>query len=142
MTRASRSAPVLWRKRTKHEVMELLASAGVPCGAVLDSGEIMESEHLRSRGMIVDVEHPTRGRMAIPGSPIRLSASPTEVTRAPLLGEHNADVYRRLLSLGEADLAALRSGRPLMDECRSASGWRVASGCKPVGFTRATLVCR
>ena len=95
-------------KRTKHEVMELLASAGVPCGAVLDSGEVLENEHLRGRGMIVDVEHPTRGRMAIPGSPIRLSASPTEVTRAPLLGEHNAEVYGRLLDLGEADLAALR----------------------------------
>ena len=53
-------------KRTKHEVMELLAGAGVPCGAVLDSGEVLENEHLRGRGMIIDVEHPTRGRMAIP----------------------------------------------------------------------------
>ena len=97
-------------KRTKHEVMELLAAAEVPCGAVLDSGEVMNNEHLRSRGMIVDVDHPTRGRMAIPGSPIRLSASPTEVTRAPLLGEHNAAVYGRLLGLSEADLAELRRG--------------------------------
>ena len=95
-------------KRTKQEVMDLLASVGVPCGAVLDSAEVLENEHLRRRGMIVDVDHPTRGRMAIPGSPIRLSASPTEVTRAPLLGEHNAEVYGRLLGLGEADLAALR----------------------------------
>jgi formyl-CoA transferase len=95
-------------KRTKHEVMELLAGAGVPCGAVLDSTEVLEDEHLRRRGMIVDVEHPTRGRMAIPGSPIRLSGSPTEVTRAPLLGEHNAEVYGRLLGLGEAELAELR----------------------------------
>jgi len=96
------------QKRTKHEVMELLAAAGVPCGAVLDSGEVMSNEHLRSRGMIVDVDHPTRGRMAIPGSPIRLSASPTEVKRAPLLGEHTAAVYGRLLGLSEADLADLR----------------------------------
>jgi formyl-CoA transferase len=94
-------------KRTKHEVVELLAGAGVPCGAVLDSSEVLENEHLRGRGMIVDVDHPTRGRMAMPASPIRLSASPTEVTRAPLLGEHNAEVYGRLLGLGEAELAAL-----------------------------------
>ncbi len=95
-------------KRTKHEVMELLGAAEVPCGAVLDSDEVMANEHLRQRGMIVDVEHPTRGKMAIPGSPIRMSASPTEVTRAPLLGEHNAEVYGKLLGYGEGELAALK----------------------------------
>ncbi len=88
--------------------MELLATAGVPCGAVLDADEVLSNEHLRGRGMIVDVEHPTRGRMTMLGSPIHLSASPTDVTRAPLLGEHNAEVYGRLLGLGERDLAALR----------------------------------
>jgi formyl-CoA transferase len=95
-------------KRTKHEAMELLAGAGVPCGAVLDSVEVLSNEHLRSRGMLVDVDHPTRGRITMLGSPIHLSASPTEVKRAPLLGEHNAEVYGRLLGLGETELAALR----------------------------------
>ena len=95
-------------KRTKHEAMETLAGAGVPCGAVLDSAEVLSNEHLRGRGMVVDVEHPTRGRMAMPASPIRLSASPTEVIRAPLLGEHNAEVYGTLLGCGEAEIDALR----------------------------------
>ena len=95
-------------KRTKHEVMELLGAAEVPCGAVLDSGEVMSNEHLRQRGMIVEVDHPTRGRMAIPGSPIRMSASSTEVTRAPLLGEHNAEVYGKLLGYGDTELATLK----------------------------------
>ena len=95
-------------KRTKHEVMELLGKAEVPCGAVLDSGEVMSNEHLRQRGMIVDVDHPTRGRMSIPGSPIRMSASSTEVARAPLLGEHNGEIYGKLLGYGEGELAALR----------------------------------
>jgi formyl-CoA transferase len=95
-------------KRTKHEAMDVLASAGVPCGAVLDSVEVMSNEHLRSRGMLVDVDHPTRGRITMLGSPIHLSASPTEVKRAPLLGEHNAEVYGRLLGLAETDLATLR----------------------------------
>jgi formyl-CoA transferase len=54
------------------------------------------------------VDHPTRGRITMMGSPIHLSASPTEVKRAPLLGEHNAEVYGRLLGLGETDLAALK----------------------------------
>src|SRR5438045_5760290 len=60
-------------KRDKHEVMALLGAAGVPCGAVLDSDEVMSHEHLRGRGMIVDIEHPTRGRRATPASAGRLS---------------------------------------------------------------------
>ncbi len=95
-------------KRTKHEVMALLGSAGVPCGAVLDSGEVMSNEHLRGRGMIVDVEHPVRGRMPVPGNPIRLSASSTAVTHAPLLGQHNAEILGKVLGLSADDLARLK----------------------------------
>ena len=96
-------------KRDKHEAMALLGAAGVPCGAVLDSDEVMANEHLRGRGMIVDVEHPTRGRMPTPGSPIRLSASSTEVTRAPLLGEHNAEILGKVCGLGVDDLTKLKA---------------------------------
>jgi formyl-CoA transferase len=95
-------------KRTKHEAMEALAGAGVPCGAVLDSGEVLSSEHLIERGMVTTVEHPTRGRVTLPGNPVRLSASPTVLTRAPLLGEHNAEVYSALLGATEAELLALQ----------------------------------
>jgi formyl-CoA transferase len=95
-------------KRTKQEAMEILAAAGVPCGAVLDSGEILTDRHLIERGMVVTIEHPTRGTMTMPGNPVRLSDSPTTVTRAPLVGEHNADVYRAWLGCSDADLAALR----------------------------------
>ncbi len=95
-------------KHTKHEAMELLASAGVPCGAVLDSAEVVTNKHLVDRGMIVPIEHPQRGHMDIPGNPVRLSDSLTEVTRAPLLGEHTAEVYGALLGLDATALDTLK----------------------------------
>jgi formyl-CoA transferase len=94
--------------RPKHEVLAILAGAGVPCGAVLDSVEVLSDPHLRQRGFITDLEHPRRGVYPMPGNPVRLSASPTEVARAPLLGEHNTEVYGTLLGLGPAELDALR----------------------------------
>jgi formyl-CoA transferase len=47
--------------------------------------------------------------MATPASPIRLSASSTEVARAPLLGEHNAEVLGKVCALGAEDLAKLKA---------------------------------
>lgn len=95
-------------KHTKYEAMQILAGAGVACGAVLDSGEVLADEHLRARGMVVDLEHPDRGRFPMLGNPVRLSASPTEVRRAPMLGEHTAEVLGALLGLSADDLARLR----------------------------------
>jgi formyl-CoA transferase len=95
-------------KRTKHEVMETLAGAGIPCGAVLDSREVLTDPQLRACGFIVDLAHPTRGVYPMPGNPLRLSASPTELVPAPGLGEHNADVYGALLGYGPAELDTLR----------------------------------
>ena len=86
------------RQRSKHEVMRLMGDAGVPCGATLDTGEVLEDPHLRARDMILDVEYPTRGTYQTVGCPVKLSDSPAEVTRPPLLGElliHRQDAEQR-----------------------------------------------
>jgi formyl-CoA transferase len=83
-------------KRSKHEAMELLAGAGVPCGACLDTGEVLTDPHLLAREMIVEVDHPVRGRFLTVGNPIKLSESPTTITPSPLLGEHRAEILKEL----------------------------------------------
>ncbi len=93
-------------QRSKHEVMKIVAAAGVPCGACLDTGEVLSDPHLRERDMVVDVEHPVRGRYVTVGNPIKLSASPTTIGPAPLLGQHRHDVLAEL-GYSEAEITAL-----------------------------------
>jgi formyl-CoA transferase len=95
-------------KRDKHEVMRAFAGRGIPCGAVLDTAEVLADPHLRERGMVFDLEHPTRGHFAMIGSPMRLSDSPIEVSPAPLFGEHTEDVLRTLAGYSADDVQRLR----------------------------------
>src|SRR3989440_1146343 len=96
------------RERTKHEVMKILAGAGVPCGACLDTGEVLSDPHLQARDMIVDVDHPVRGRYVTVGNPIKLSASPTTITPAPLLGQHRHEVLKEL-GYSDTEIRALQA---------------------------------
>jgi len=96
------------RQRGKHEVMRVLGEAGVPSGACQDTGEVLADPHLRARDMIVDVEYPARGIYQTVGCPIKLSESPADVQRPPLLGEHTAEVLAALCGVGAEEVKRLR----------------------------------
>jgi formyl-CoA transferase len=82
--------------KTKFEVMDILNQYDVPCGPILSMKEIAHEPSLRATGTIVEVDHPERGPYLSVGNPIKLSESPTVVTRSPLLGEHTSDVLHHL----------------------------------------------
>lgn len=96
--------------KTKFEAMDILNEFDIPCGPILSMKEIAADEALRASGTIVEVDHPVRGKYLSVGNPIKLSDSPTEVTRSPLLGEHTDEVLREL-GYSDADLAELRAER-------------------------------
>jgi formyl-CoA transferase len=98
------------RKHTKHEVMQRLGDAGVPCGACQDTGEVLADPHLKAREMIVDIDYPTRGTYQTVGCPVKLSESPAEITRPPLLGEHTDTLLGELCGLDPDQLRRLREG--------------------------------
>src|SRR5438094_7599622 len=78
--------------KTKFEVMAALNEADIPCGPILSMKDIYEDKELFERGMLVEVDHPTRGRYVQVGMPIQLSDPPTEGKRWPVLGERTGEV--------------------------------------------------
>ena len=97
-------------ERTKHEAMDDLQCCGVPAGATFDSGDIFNDEHLKQRGMIQTVDHPTRGAVEILGNPIQVDHTPSHLTPSPLLGADTEAVLSAELGLTEVELTALRAG--------------------------------
>ncbi|MFM0040585.1 formyl-CoA transferase [Paraburkholderia sediminicola] len=94
--------------KTKFEAMQILNKYDIPCGPILSMKEIAEEPSLRKTGTIVEVDHPTRGKYLTVGNPIKLSDSPTEVTRSPLLGEHTDEVMTEL-GYSPEQISALRT---------------------------------
>ena len=82
--------------RTKFEAMQILNEYDIPCGPILSMKELAEEPSLRKTGTIVEVDHPVRGKYLTVGNPIKLSDSPTDVKRSPLLGEHTDEVMAEL----------------------------------------------
>jgi formyl-CoA transferase len=93
--------------KDKWEAFRELNAAGVPCGPILDSKELLEDPDLEASGMIVAVDHPERGTFKTVGCPFTLSDSPVEITRSPLLGEHSTEILQELLERPEEELARL-----------------------------------
>ncbi|ALP63463.1 CaiB/BaiF CoA-transferase family protein [Paraburkholderia caribensis] len=97
------------RTRSKHEWIDALEAAGVPCGPINDLEEVFENEQVVARGMEVQLPHPSGGTVKLVRNPIRMSATPPVAqAHPPTLGEHTEAVLRDVLGYDDARIDALR----------------------------------
>ncbi len=71
--------------------------------------EIAEQESLRETGTVVEVDHPTRGKYLSVGCPVKLSDSPAEVKRSPLLGEHTEEILSGVLRYSSEEIEEIKN---------------------------------
>ena len=83
--------------------------------------EIAEDESLRATGTVVEVDHPERGKYLTVGNPIKMSDSPVEVTRSPLLGEHTDEILGQVLGYSPEEIAAIKASGATEPERRAAA---------------------
>ncbi len=95
--------------KTKFEVMEICNPLNIPVGPILSMKEISEEQSLRETGTIVEVDHPERGKYLSVGNPVKLSDSPVEVLRSPLLGEHTDEILSDVLKYSVEEIAEIRA---------------------------------
>ena len=95
-------------KHTKHEAMDILCKADIPCGAVMDCDDITKDEYLRQRGIMLELDHREHGKLILPGFAPRMSENKVEYQSSPALGGSNEEVYRKLLGLSESDFNGLK----------------------------------
>lgn len=94
----------------KMEIMEKCQAAGCPITAVFTVEEAAEHPHLAARDYFVNIDHPALGNVKSLGAPFKLPACPGGPNvPAPLLGQHNAEVYGGILGLAETEMEQLKS---------------------------------
>ena len=101
--------------KTKFEVMDICNPLDIPVGPILSMKELAEEPSLRETGTVVEVDHPERGPYLSVGCPIKLSDSPVEVERSPLLGEHTEEILTSVLGYAGEDLERIKGSGAVGD---------------------------
>ncbi len=103
---------VIWypwiAEHTKLEIVTAGQAAGVLCGPISTSEDLLNEPHWKERGFWEEIEHPVAGKLTYPGAPFKMAETPWQASRpAPRLGEHNAEVFGEL-EYSKEDLVRLR----------------------------------
>ncbi|MBI2887282.1 MAG: CoA transferase [Chloroflexi bacterium] len=97
-------------ERTREELFQLGVANRIPITPYYTTEEVARLPHLKEREFFVDIEHPAAGMLRYPGAPYKLSETPWAMVRpAPLLGQHNEEIYCGRLGYTREQLASLRT---------------------------------
>ena len=98
-----------FQAHTSDEWRAALLAAGIPCGPINALDQVFADPQVLARDMLVELPHPTAGRVKLAGSPLKLSRTPVRIKAPPpLLGQHTDEVLGKYLGYTPADLAKLR----------------------------------
>jgi crotonobetainyl-CoA:carnitine CoA-transferase CaiB-like acyl-CoA transferase len=98
----------IFLRRTTHEWVDALETAGVPNGPINNLKQVFEEPQVVARGMKIEVEHASAGKVPLMASPMRFSETPLEFKLPPpTLGQHSGEVLQGVLGLDDAAIARL-----------------------------------
>ena len=98
-----------FKDKKKEETFHAAQERRLPFGLIATTEDLLNLVQLRAREWFVDVEHPATGRVTYPGAPFKMSKTPWGMKcRAPLLGEHNREVFGDSLGHSPEELVRLR----------------------------------
>jgi crotonobetainyl-CoA:carnitine CoA-transferase CaiB-like acyl-CoA transferase len=99
----------IFSRRTTREWVEALEAAGVPNGPINNLKQVFEEPQVVARGMKIEVEHASAGKVPLMASPMRFSETPLEFRLPPpTLGQHTGEILQGVLGLDAAAIARLR----------------------------------
>ena len=102
----------LFCKRDNHTWFKILTQAEVPCAPVQTIDQVFQAPQVLHRKMLLEVDHPTAGKVRMAGIPVKFSDTPAAVHKPPpLLGQHNEDVLRNWLGMSAAAIEELKKDK-------------------------------
>ena len=95
--------------KTRDEWFEFLQDKNLPIGKVYSNDEVFNDPHIKSRGVVVEIDHPKGGKIKHIGVPFRLTDTPGKVKSvAPELGQHSGDILADILGYTKENIDKLR----------------------------------
>jgi len=95
----------------KHELFDIFLKSKIASAPVNSPEDLLNNVQLKAREYFVEIDHPMTGKVTYPGAPFKLSESPWKIRYpAPLLGQHNEEIYCRQMGYTKEDMVKLREG--------------------------------